>query len=71
MSCREVLEELRRIHPGVKVILTSAFSQGKVLSLIGEQHAWGYIRKPYQLSELTNVLRKALDEPKMSGTAAG
>jgi two-component system, cell cycle sensor histidine kinase and response regulator CckA len=71
MSCREVLEELRRIHPGVKVILTSAFSQGKVLSLIGEQHPWGYIRKPYQLSELTSVLRKALDEPKMSGTAAG
>jgi DNA-binding NtrC family response regulator len=72
MSGREVLEELRRIQPGVKVILTTAFSQTRALSSIADQHFCGYIRKPYQLSELTNLLRKAcLDNLKMSGNAAG
>jgi len=59
MSGREVMEELRRIQPGVKVILTSAFSEGEVLSLVGQQHSWGYLRKPYQLSELMSLIRKA------------
>ena len=59
MSGREVLEELRRISPGVKVILTTAFSQDQALSSIVGQHPWGYVRKPYRLSELTSLLRKA------------
>ena len=71
MSGREVLEELRRIQPGVKVILATAFSQASALSSIAEQHLWGYVRKPYQFSELTSLLRKALDKPRMSGNAAG
>jgi two-component system cell cycle sensor histidine kinase/response regulator CckA len=72
MSGREVLEELRRIQPGVKVILTTAFSQASALSSIGEQHLWGFVRKPHKLSELTSLLRIAcLDKPKMSGSAAG
>jgi two-component system cell cycle sensor histidine kinase/response regulator CckA len=72
MSGREVLEELRTIQPGVKVILTTAFSQASALSSIGEQHLWGFVRKPYKLSELTSLLRIAcLDKPKMSGNAPG
>jgi len=63
MSSREVLEEIRRLKPGVKVILTSAFGQDKALSLIGEEQLWDYIRKPYQIGELTSILRRALDEP--------
>lgn len=72
MSGREVLEELRRIRPDVKVILTTTFSQDNALSSIGEQHLWGYVRKPYQFSELVSLLRKACsDKTKMSGNAAG
>jgi len=70
MSGREVLEELRRIRPDVKVILTSAFSEGKALSLIGEQIPWSYLRKPYQTSELTSLLRRALDNS-ARGAGAG
>jgi two-component system, cell cycle sensor histidine kinase and response regulator CckA len=65
-SSREVLQELRRIRPGVKVILTSAFNQDKALVSIGGQHVWGYVRKPYRLNELTNLVRNAcLEQPKM------
>ncbi len=60
MSGRAVLEELRRMHPDVKVILTSAYGEVDVRASIGEQHPpYGYIRKPYQLSELTSLLRNA------------
>jgi two-component system, cell cycle sensor histidine kinase and response regulator CckA len=62
MSGREALQELRRIRPGVKVILTSAFSEGEVLSSIGEQDPWDYLRKPYRVTDLTSLLGKVLSE---------
>jgi CheY-like chemotaxis protein len=71
MPGSEVLDELRRIQPKVKVILTTALTQEKAHSLLGKQPAWGYIRKPYQLSELASLLRKALDKQTMRVNAAG
>jgi CheY-like chemotaxis protein len=62
MSGREVLNELRRIRPDVRVILTTAYSQENALSAIGEQRPWSYVRKPYQFSDLLNLLRKACIE---------
>jgi PAS domain S-box-containing protein len=59
MSGREVLEELRRIRPDVKVILTTAYGQDEAFSSVGGPHPWGYVRKPYQLSELTKLLQRA------------
>jgi nitrogen-specific signal transduction histidine kinase len=60
MSGREVLSELRRIQPNVKVIITSAYSQEQAETTLGGQHPWLYIRKPYQLKELTGLLRKSI-----------
>jgi two-component system cell cycle sensor histidine kinase/response regulator CckA len=59
MSGPDLLAELDRIRPGVKVILTTAYSQDLVYSSIGKQHAWSYIRKPYQFGEIVNLLRMA------------
>jgi two-component system cell cycle sensor histidine kinase/response regulator CckA len=59
MSGREVLEELRRIRPDVTVVLTTAYSQDTALTALGGRQSWLYIRKPYQLSELTRLLQKA------------
>jgi two-component system cell cycle sensor histidine kinase/response regulator CckA len=71
MSGREVLEELRRIRPEVKVVLTTAFGPN-AFSSIGEQNLWGYLRKPYHFSELMSLLRKAcLEKLKMSAYPAG
>src|SRR4029077_12036470 len=47
MSGRNVLDELRRIQPDVKVIITSAYSQDWALTTIGGQQSLPYIRKPY------------------------
>ncbi len=58
MSGREILRELKRIRPDAKVILTSAYSQEWAQSAIGDGRSWPYIRKPYQLGELTTLLRR-------------
>jgi two-component system cell cycle sensor histidine kinase/response regulator CckA len=59
MSGREVLVELRRIRPGVKVILTTAYSEDTALLNVGEQRPWSFIRKPYGLAQLAELLRTA------------
>jgi CheY-like chemotaxis protein len=58
MPGQEVLHAIRRIRPDMKVILTSAYSQDAFANL-GGGPPWGYIRKPYRLAELTNLLREA------------
>ena len=56
MSGKEVLEELRRIRPDIKVIVMSAYSQDYVLGTIGGVQTWLYLRKPYHFTELTTLL---------------
>jgi two-component system cell cycle sensor histidine kinase/response regulator CckA len=57
MTGREVLEEMRRMRPDVKVIVTTAYSQDRALNAMGGQQSWLYIRKPYRLSEVTELVR--------------
>jgi two-component system cell cycle sensor histidine kinase/response regulator CckA len=59
MSGREVFTELQRIRPDVKVILTTAYSEDTALLNVGEQRPWRFIRKPYSLAELAELLRNA------------
>ena len=71
MPGREVLGELRRIQPNVKVIITSAYSQNDALTTIGAHQPWLYIRKPYGFSDLLGLLRNVcLNKRRMSGNAA-
>ncbi len=58
MSGREILRELKRIRPDAKVILTSAYSREWAQTAIGDDRSWPYIRKPYELGELTSLLRR-------------
>ena len=58
-SGQDLLVELRRIRPNVKVILTTAYSQDIAFSSLGKQHPWSYVRKPYQFGEIVSLLRVA------------
>jgi len=60
LSGPEVLLELRRIQPEVHVVITSAYSRDRVLTQIGEEQPWIFVRKPYQLKELMESLRPFL-----------
>jgi len=51
----KVLEEVRRIRPGVRVVVTTAYSLDTVLSN-GLVEGVTYLRKPYQIRDLLNVL---------------
>jgi hypothetical protein len=43
----------------VKVVLTSAYGQETVMSALGGQQPWAYIRKPYSTGEVADLLWKA------------
>ena len=57
MSGGEVLGELRRVHPNVKVILTSAYSRDWLENTVSGQQPWFYLRKPYRFGELMGLIR--------------
>ena len=59
MSGREVFVELRRIQPEVRIVLTTAYSEDTALLNVGQQRPWRFLRKPYGLTELAEVLRAA------------
>jgi PAS domain S-box-containing protein len=55
---RVVLEELQRIDPEVKVIVTSAYGQERVQNLLEGRRASAYIQKPYRLAQVETMLQK-------------
>jgi len=70
MSGPEVFAELRRIRPNIKVIITTAYSQETTLPTVGGQQSWAFIRKPYQLHDLWNLIWLACRQKGMSAHAA-
>ena len=59
-SSREILDEVRRIRPDLKVILTSAYDRNTVDATFTGLPITRFIRKPFQLSDLARVLQDAL-----------
>ena len=57
---REVVEEARRLRPGVKVVLTSANSRESARESINAAQSLPFIRKPFQLRGLVATLRETL-----------
>jgi PAS domain S-box-containing protein len=71
MSSREVLGEFRKMRPDVNVIITTAYSRDHAFAVMGGEQSWLYIQKPYQLSDLADLLRKASSPKSQSDRAAG
>jgi len=60
LSSGEVLTQLRQLQTGVKVILTTAYSEAEAMSAIGGQPVSAFIRKPYSVEDLSTLIRKVL-----------
>jgi signal transduction histidine kinase/CheY-like chemotaxis protein len=60
VSSREVFEEVRRVRPNLKVILTSAYSRETVDASFAGEAIEGFIRKPFQLVDLIGLLQQCL-----------
>jgi signal transduction histidine kinase/CheY-like chemotaxis protein len=69
-SGRDVLLELQRIAAGVKVIVSSAYGQQHVQSLLGGLRPWGYVQKPYRIAELEKMLHECAAETRTPTPAA-
>jgi PAS domain S-box-containing protein len=60
VSGPEILRELYRIRPDVKVVITTAFSWEHVKAEIGDHPPSMFIRKPYNLAALSQLLLKVV-----------
>jgi CheY-like chemotaxis protein len=64
MSGGEVLGELRKMRPSIKVVLSTAYGRDRALADVSEPESVYYLRKPYRIDELTALLRRVcLDNP--------
>jgi PAS domain S-box-containing protein len=59
-SSREVLAEAGHVRPDIKVIVTSAYSREMVAHSLDEPHIQGFIRKPFLLDDLVQLLSDTL-----------
>jgi DNA-binding response OmpR family regulator len=60
LSSREVLLEARRQRLEMPIILTSALAENVVEPIFADLSIERFIRKPYRLAELVNVLNDSL-----------
>jgi PAS domain S-box-containing protein len=56
ISGQEILQELRRMRPDLKVILMTGYGRGQALDIVGGHQQWGFIRKPFQFNELLDLI---------------
>jgi two-component system cell cycle sensor histidine kinase/response regulator CckA len=59
-SSREVIVEAGKIRPDIKIILTSAYSRRMAVPSLDASQIKGFIRKPFQLDELVQLLKATL-----------
>lgn len=69
----ELLREAKRIRPDMKIILTSAYQREMVMDRIESPQIRGFIRKPFQLNDVVQLLREVLasQAERASGAASG
>jgi two-component system cell cycle sensor histidine kinase/response regulator CckA len=65
MGGGETFDRLKRINPGVKVLLSSGYSINGQASRIMERGCDGFIQKPFNLRQLSVKVREILDKKQM------
>lgn len=60
ISSRQVLEEAQKMLPGLRVVITSAYSKETVDASLAGLPVFHFIRKPFRLDELLPLLRSTL-----------
>jgi two-component system, cell cycle sensor histidine kinase and response regulator CckA len=63
MSGEELLPELRRIRPSLKVVVSSGYSEFETMALFEGQQVSGFVQKPYTSGGLTAIVRSMLGRP--------
>lgn len=61
MSGAETYDEIKKINPEIKVILSSGYSLEGQAARILERGCNGFIQKPFNVSDLSRKIREILD----------
>lgn len=61
LSGHDIFLRLRKLDPGVRVLLCSGFKQDQRVDQLLQQGAAGFVQKPYALHELGLAIRQAMD----------
>jgi DNA-binding NarL/FixJ family response regulator len=61
MNGRECLEELLKVNPRLKVVMTCSGCLGGPTKKLIESMAKGFFSKPYEIGEFPRVIRDVLD----------
>ncbi len=61
MGGEECLRELRNLRPDVRTILSSGFTEPKSLTELGEGARTGFLQKPYDRGQLTELVSSMLE----------
>ncbi len=60
MGGLEAFQRLQAMRPGVKVLLSSGYSEAEATSRFSGQGLSGFVQKPYSLRRLAEKIRSAL-----------
>lgn len=63
MDGEEAFRELRRIDPGVQVILTSGYSEQDATESFAGKGLAGFLQKPYRPQELLAAIYAVIGKP--------
>ncbi|HEX4336612.1 MAG TPA: ATP-binding protein [Polyangiaceae bacterium] len=63
MSCRDVVQRLRELRPGIPIVLASGYAAGENLAELSRDFDVEFLRKPYDPDSLLDVIRRLLDGP--------
>ncbi len=63
LSGAETFRELRRLRPGLPVLICTGYTVDEIAGKLQEEEACLLIRKPFPRRELAEALRKLLDRP--------
>jgi two-component system, cell cycle sensor histidine kinase and response regulator CckA len=59
-----VFEQIRKVKPGMAVLLISGFKRDPRIADLIARGCDGFLNKPYSIEELANAIRATLDRPK-------
>lgn len=60
MNGREALPEIRKIRPGINVIISSGYHETETMALFKDQEVSGFIQKPYSVRKLAEKITATL-----------
>ena len=61
MSCRETIQQLRRLRPSVPILIASGYAGGDTATNLVQDEQLSMLRKPYDPDQVLRAVRAALD----------